>query len=170
MTPRIGVYSANELSAQQQDEIDAWFHMQFGHIPYEWAAPAWHVLACVDDTLVSCLRLLQRVVSAGDQPVRVGGVGGIMTRPQWQRRGLASATLRRAAELIADELRAEIGFLLCREEVAPVYARLGWQTVPGPTTFAQSTGMTTYPRLTMVLPCTTRTWPGGAIDMRGLPW
>ena len=158
MTPRISVYSANELSAQQQDEIDAWFHMQFGHIPYEWAAPAWHVLACVDDTLVSCLRLLQRVVTAGDEPVRVGGVGGVMTRAPWQRRGLASATLQRAAEFMADELRAEFGFVA-------VSRRSGAGVRP-----AGMADSASYARLTMVLPCTTRSWPGGAIDMRGLPW
>lgn len=69
-----------------------------------------------------------------------------------------------------DEMRVEFAILLCRQEVAPVYARLGWTRVDGPTVFMQPSGLTTYPRDTMVLRFTERQWLAGTIDMRGLPW
>ncbi len=170
MQPAIDIHSAGVLSAERRDEIEQWFHMQFAHTSFQWSAPAWHVLGCVGDRLVGYLRMFERVISAGGHAVRVGGIGGVMTRPECRRRGIASALLRRAAQFIGDELGAEFGLLLCREEVAPVYAKLGWQIVAGPTTFEQPSGKATYPRLTMVLPFTEKEWPAGPIDMCGLPW
>jgi hypothetical protein len=63
----------------------------------------------------------------------------------------------------------EFAVLLCRREVAPVYAKLGWIRVDGPTVFMQPSGLATYPRGTMVLSFVERQ-PTGTIDMRGLPW
>ncbi|MBI4590181.1 MAG: hypothetical protein HY725_15215 [Candidatus Rokubacteria bacterium] len=88
----------------------------------------------------------------------------------FRRRGIATALLLRAAAFMRDELRAEFGLLFCRHEVAPVYARIGWVPVPGPTWFAQSSGMRPYPAETMILKCSDRDWPPGPIDLCGLPW
>jgi hypothetical protein len=72
--------------------------------------------------------------------------------------------------LIKDELGAEFALLLCRQEVTPVYARLGWKIVDGPTTFWQPGGRLTYSELTMIFECGQQSWPTGPIDLGGLPW
>jgi GNAT superfamily N-acetyltransferase len=150
--------------------LDHLFKVQFGHTSYQWAPPQWPALTYVDAALASYLRIFERTLSVGGQMLRVSGVGGVMTLPEWRQRGLASLTLRRAAEFMRNELHVEFALLLCRDEVAPVYTKLGWQIVASPTTFEQPTGRTTYPRNTIVLRFSPRAWPPGPIDLCGLPW
>ena len=168
--PLIQIHSAAELPPPRQTELAHLFQLQFGHTSYQWAAPQWHVLTSVDAALASCLRVFERTISVGGQMLRVCGVGGVMTLPEWRQRGLAGITLRRAAEFMGDELRVDFALLLCRVEVAPIYARLGWELVAGPTTFEQPSGRAMYPHHTMVLRYTARAWPSGPIDLCGLPW
>jgi len=101
--------------------------------------------------------------------MRVGGIGGVITKPEWRFRGIAHNLLTYAAAFMRDELGVEFALLLCRREVAPVYANLRWFRVDGPTLFMQPSGITTYPRETMILSFTEQGWPTGTIDMRGLP-
>jgi predicted N-acetyltransferase YhbS len=129
------------------------------------------MLAYVDGMLISHLGIVERrVVAVGGQPIQLSGIGGVITHPAWRRRGIASAVLEQAVEFIRNELTAEFCLLLCREEIAPLYARFGWKCVEGPTTFQQPVGQITWPRLTMVLPCAGKEWPRGSIDLCGLPW
>ncbi len=114
--------------------------------------------------------MVTREVSTGGELVRVAGIGNVMTRPEYRRRGVASAMMRAAADLMRFRLGTEFGMLICHPRVAPVYARAGWIRVEGPTRFAQASGIATYPHDTMVLKLTEREWPGGPIDLRGLPW
>jgi hypothetical protein len=78
--------------------------------------------------------------------------------------------LAHAAEFMKSDLRVEFGLLLCRHEVSPVYAKMGWIIIPGPTTFTRAGVGATYPNDTMILPLGKRVWPPGPIDMLGLPW
>ncbi len=105
---------------------------------------------------VSSSKLVESVES---QPNRSGATDRV-----------ASALLSCAAEFMRDKLSLEFGFLLCRREVSPVYAKLGWTLVEGPTIFSQPGGSATYPHETMILRLADREWPCGEIDMMGLPW
>jgi GNAT superfamily N-acetyltransferase len=80
----------------------------------------------------------------GHEVVKVGGIGRVVTKPQFRRRGVASALLARAAEFMTDELCAELALLLCRPQVSLVYAKLGWTRVDGPTSFSQPNGAETF--------------------------
>jgi hypothetical protein len=116
------------------------------------------------------LGIFNRIVEVAGARIRVGGIGGVITKPEWRVRGVARNLLTRAAGFMHDEPGVEFAMLLCRREVAPVYAKLGWIHVDGPTVFIQPSGMAPYPRDTMVLRFTERQWPLGTIDMRGLHW
>jgi len=144
---------------------------QLGNMSYQRTTPDWHVLAYVEDALTSHLSIVERRVATIDgQPIPLSGLGGMITHPAWRGRGIASATLEQAVRFITNELAAEFCLLLCREEVAPLYARFGWKCVAGPTIFQQPAGKMTHSRLTMVLSCGGKAWPRGAIDLCGLPW
>jgi GNAT superfamily N-acetyltransferase len=168
--PSTRIHAVAELSAARAAELQVLVDAQFANTSFEWAPPQWHVLTSIDDTLVACLRLFERSITASTQRLRLGGVGGVMTLPEWRQRGLASITLRRAAEFLRTDRQLDFAFLLCRDEVAAVYAKLGWQPVAGPTTFQQPTGRATYPQRTMVLALRDAAWPPGPIDLCGLPW
>jgi hypothetical protein len=72
--------------------------------------------------------------------------------------------------LVRDDLLANFGLLLCREEVQPFYQNLGWQVVNGPLVFEQPGVRLMWPLSVMILPCRGTEWPDGVIDLRGLPW
>jgi GNAT superfamily N-acetyltransferase len=66
------------------------------------------------------------LIEAGD--LRLGGVSGVLTYPQFRGQGHASALMRRAAEHIEQE-RLDLGMLFCDRETEPFYDALGWQAL-----------------------------------------
>jgi aminoglycoside 2'-N-acetyltransferase I len=137
-----------------------WFEAEFGPRADRWRSADYYVLLYIDGQVAGRLGVLDTKVSVGNQIIRVGGLGGVATKSELRHRGVARAMLSRAAEFMKSDLRVEFGLLLCRHEVSPVYAKMGWVTVPGPTTFTRA----------MILPLGGRAWPPGPIDMLGLPW
>ena len=170
MNQDIRLLPATETDPALDKELGAWFEAEFGPRADRWAPADYYVLINRDGQLAGRLGLLDSKVSVANQIIRVGGIGGVATKPEFRHRGVASAMLFRAAEFMKSDLGIEFGLLLCRHEVSPVYAKMGWVIVPGPTTFTRAGVSTTYPSDTMILPLAGKTWPAGLIDMLGLPW
>jgi GNAT superfamily N-acetyltransferase len=170
MIPSVTVEPLDALPPADRTHIDACFDHHFGRVPYTWATMPWRVMARVEGELAGHLGVLQRTVFAGGREIPVAGIGAVTTHEPYRRRGVAAAMLERAADFMRDELHARFGLLICREAVSPVYERAGWHMVPGPTSFSQPAGPATYAGLTMVLPLTEATWPGGESEFGGLPW
>jgi aminoglycoside 2'-N-acetyltransferase I len=170
MSERIQIISVAEASSALDKELRKWFSEEFGRVRWQWAEPDYYGIMRVEKQLAGRLAVFDRQVSAGGVIVKVGGIGGVATKPQFRHRAVASTLLSRAAEFMKNKLDAEFGFLLCRPEVSPVYAKTRWNRVEGPTTFSQPGGSETYPYYTMILPLAGKDWPPGPIDMLGLPW
>ena len=171
MKPEVKINSVADFLSVEQKKLEEWFQEEFGNRPYKWTPPNWYVTAWIDRrTLIGRAGIIERDVFVGQRSIRVGGISGIITRPKWRRHGVASAIIGKAVAFIKDELGAKFALLLTKEVVAPLYTGLGWKTVEGPTTFEQPSGPTTYPKLTMVIPCVDNEWPLGPIDLCGLPW
>jgi aminoglycoside 2'-N-acetyltransferase I len=150
-------------------DLRDWFEEEFGRAD-RWASPDYCAIYRVGDRLAGRLGILDRQVVVGGAIIRVGGIGGVATRPEFRRRGIASAMLTRATEFMRHDLGLEFGLLLCRPEVSPVYAKLGWMRADGPTTFVRSGVIGTYSNYTMILSLAGKHWPEGAINMMGPPW
>lgn len=170
MKPEIKINSVDDLSPVERKELDEWFQEEFGNRSYKWTPPNWYITAWIEHTLIGRAGIIERDVHVGQKSIRVGGISGIITRSKWRRRGVASAIIGKAVTFIKDELGAQFALLLTKEAVAPLYTGRGWKSVEGPTTFEQPSGPTTYPKLTMVIPCDDNKWPLGPIDLCGLPW
>ena len=170
MIGEVEIHSAPEIDAALRETLEAWFKEQFGHVQYHWADPDWYVVVSCDGKPAGRAGIFERTISIDGIAVQVGGIGGVATRSEWRNRGVASRAMRSAADFIARKLHAPFGLLLCRPAVAPVNAKLGWEKVEGPTTFAQAGGLVTYPDLTMALECGDARWPAGPINLCGLPW
>jgi aminoglycoside 2'-N-acetyltransferase I len=169
MNQSVRLLSATETDPALANELRRWFEEEFGRAD-RWAEPDHYVILSVGGKLAGRLGVLDSKVSVGNQIIRVGGIGGVATKPDFRHRGVASAMLARAAEFMKDDLGVEFGFLLCRHEVSPVYAKSGWIIVRGPTTFTRAGVTATYPNDTIILPLAGKRWPSGPIDMLGLPW
>lgn len=144
--------------------------------PTEWTEESgWHVYVSVgeiegDAKVVSALDLYYREAFAGGQRVILGGVGGVATLPEEQRKGYAGLALREAARFMCLDMGVDFGLLVCADEKVPYYGKFGWQLVPGPLKFTQSYGETTVKWPVMVLPCKDDAWSPGLIDLCGKPW
>ena len=138
----------------------------------EWAGGDWQVTVWEGEVWVSMLLLLQRTIIVDGQALSVGGVGSVMTPPEWRGRGYASAAMRAASVFIRDEIKAPFGLLICGPHRVHLYGTVGWQVVPGPLSFSQPSGQRTFPddTIIMIYPCTEQPWPGGPIDLCGSPW
>jgi GNAT superfamily N-acetyltransferase len=161
-----------ELTESERARIDAWLIQQFAEESddYEWSDVNWHVMLRVDGQLVSHVEIVERTGTVDGEPVKLGGIGGVVTLPEWRGRGLATAALARATALMRDELQVAFGLLICGQNMIPFYGRLGWHVVEGPLVFDQPDGKVVFDDVTMVLPCASEFWPAGTIDLCGLPW
>ena len=121
--------------------------------------------------LVSHVGLLQDDVRVAGQPVRIGGVGAVVTIPPAQGKGYASLLMQHAATLLRETWAVEFGLLFCLQRTIPFYRRLGWHEVASSVSIEQSTGRVPVPVpvMVMVLPCAGAAWPQGDVEM-GLPW
>jgi GNAT superfamily N-acetyltransferase len=168
----IEIRAASRLSEAERKQIDLLLQV-FSDDPYhylEWSVSHWHVVIKVDGQWVSQVGIVERMATVNGRPVKLGGVGGVATLPEWRRRGLAQAALEKAAAFIRDDLQVEFGLLICNQQMMPYYRKLGWQAVQGPLTFNQPQGQVTFTDVTMILPCTKKAWPPGTIDLCGPPW
>ena len=168
----IEIKRTDELTEAERAYINAWLIQQFGAESgdYEWSDVDWHVLLRVSRQLISHVEIVERTGTVAGQPVKLGGIGGVVTLPEWRGRGLATAALEPSAAFMRDELQVDFGLLICDEHMIPFYNRLGWQVVEGPLTFDQPGGKVVFDDVTMVLPCVGTDWPEGASDLCGLPW
>lgn len=170
---RIAIRPVENISAEEYKRIDDVVARAFagqGDDGYEWGGGQWELLVEVGGELASCLQITERLGTVGGHPVKLGGIGGVATLPEYRGRGLAGAALGRAAAFMRDDLGVEFGLLLCGPAMIPFYTRFGWQVAEGPLTFDQSWGKATYHMVTMILSCCGRAWPQGTIDLCGLPW
>lgn len=170
MEQSIRLIAATEATPGMANALGGWFEAEFGPRADRWRSADYYVLLNRDGQPAGRLGVLDSKVSIANQIIRVGGIGGVATKPEFRHRGVASAMLSRASEFMKSDLGVDFGFLLCRHEVSPVYAKMGWIVVPGPTTFACGGVAATYPNDTMILPLAEKRWPSDAIDMLGLPW
>src|SRR4051794_32119946 len=81
---------------------------------YSWTNdPTWRVIAREDGQVVSHASIHEREVLVNGEPVRIVGIGAVMTAPEYQGRGLATAVLRRAQQLMCEELQVPFALLIC---------------------------------------------------------
>jgi len=165
----IRIIPVAEATPKLCKQLREWFEEEFGRAD-SWAEPDHYVILSLEGQLAGRLGVIDAKVSVGNHIMRVGGIGGVATKPEFRHRGVASAMLSRAAQFMKSDLGVEFRFLLCRHEVSPVYSKMGWIIVAGPTTFSRAGVTARYPNDTMILPLATKEWPSGPIDMLGLPW
>ena len=168
----IEIRALSQIPKAELDQMNIWIKQAFSEDPddLQWSTDDWHVMVRVDGQVVSRLEIVERVGAVNGQPVKLGGIGGVATLPEYRRRGLAQAAMETAAWFIQDKLKVEFGLLVCSEKMIPYYGKLGWRVVEGPMVFDQPNGKVTFTDVTMVLPCNAKEWPPGTIDLCGLPW
>lgn len=90
--------------------------------------PSQTPVVVVGNRIVSTLRIWDRWVHLGSTPVRMGGIGGVSTHPDYRGRGLATKLMEQTAEYLRGD-GYDLGLLFTMIP-ARFYRRLGWCCVP----------------------------------------
>ena len=116
--------------------------------------------------------IIYRVIQVDQLRIPVAGIGGVMTLPDWRRRGYARAMLANATAFAGLQLWAPFAVVICPEEDAGFYEHLGWQVAEAPIWCEQPGGQVRLEdELALYLACQgDAEWPSGSIDLGGTPW
>jgi predicted acetyltransferase len=168
----VEVRLVTNLSETEKRQLFEWSPNVFGDeaLHLQWRLKDWHFLVYADEQLVSHVGIVKHVVTVGEQPVTVGGIGGVVTVPAAQGKGYASTALQAATKFMREELMVDFGMLFCLARMIPFYQRFGWQEVQEPVIIDQPSEKMPSPLMVMVLPCRKQTWPAGTVKLESLPW
>ncbi len=168
-----------DFSSSELSRIDAIDHLAFASSPSApqsneepicWSKSEYYGIGILDSQIVSQLAILHREVRVGDQLVRVGGIGGVATHPDFQRRGYANLLLKEAVDFMGHEMKVPFGLLVCSSEREKYYSKSGWLAISSPMIFNYGNGKRTWHETTMILPLSDSLWPAGTVDLNGFPW
>jgi purine-nucleoside phosphorylase/catechol 2,3-dioxygenase-like lactoylglutathione lyase family enzyme len=138
----------------------------------EWSAHQWGVFVRAGDGALVCfVGIVVRSALHDGVPVRVGGIGGVKTHPQFRRQGLASRAIGRAIEFFREQPDVAFGVLVCEPHLLDYYGRLGWQEFSGRLLVTQR-GEPSEFTLCRVMTLGVRSEGPitGTIDLCGPPW
>jgi len=127
-----------EFRALYPNELEKWLdhvtHVFTGGRQYfsnhwhndPWRDPEGIRIAVDDGTIVSTVRVFIRKMFLHGEPVTVGGIGEVSTRPEYQRRGLATQLLKDSIQFM--ESRDIVMSSLHGSQ--RIYSAEGWEKVP----------------------------------------
>jgi GNAT superfamily N-acetyltransferase len=167
---RVETMTVNELSPALLSAIQIRRAREFGDDSMTYAHPQWHLLGYLDDVLVAQVGVLQRTIAIGRDLHLIGGVGFLVTEPDYRGRGFAAQIMNGAVAFLKDKLRLSFALLTCKPRLESLYTGMGWRTVSESNVFVQPTGNRACGGLIMIHECGGDSWPGGKIDFCGLPW
>lgn len=165
--------------ARLRELFDAEYFAEFGawdpDQPYGYAPHDVHLIARTGDEVVGHVGWARRTIGVGAAELVVAGVGGVLVSPRARGERAGARLLTHAAQSMADAEDIEFGYLGCRDEVVPFYESCGWRRISAVERSIDRTGQPALqppgpPILTLALHPAPRTWPAGAIDLRGRAW
>lgn len=138
---------------------------------FSWSPTQWSILLWDQDELVSRVGLLIREIYSEGKIKKIGGIGGVMTHPAKQGRGIASQAMREAAKRFDTDLNVPYALLFCRPQLVEFYKRLMWRPFQGKVYVEQPQGKIEFSTNgAMVLDVKEQAPLHGELDLNGLPW
>lgn len=105
---RIEIFPVDKSEPELRKMLPEWFHREFGKTGFTWAAPAYYAISEFEGDLIGRLGIFEREVELARTAIRVGGIGGVITKPEYRLRGVARELLTRCAGFIRDESRRAV--------------------------------------------------------------
>lgn len=120
---------------------------------------------------VAChVGLYRREAKWNERPVRIGGIGGVLTRADCRRRGYAGVALRASIQTFRDEGRIDFALLFCEPHNAAFYDSRGWTPFDGEIYAEQAGSRVRFDAIAPHVFDLRRAPRSGVIDLCGLPW
>jgi hypothetical protein len=121
------------LSLKQKIQLDQLINNEFGHIDFistiQWAVPDFSVRKFEDDQLVCFYNVIKRTIDIDGNAYNAMGVSNVITPAPYRGRRLAFDLIEQTQDKMMRDLSADLGLLLCAEEMIRFYQRLGWEEV-----------------------------------------
>lgn len=165
------IRQADYLTVTEKEKLFSWGDDIFGadDLNLRWRPKDVHFLMEIDDETVSHVGVLKHEISVGGQLVTVGGVGGVVTIPAYQKNGYARELMLHAVEFFK-KWPVEAGLLFCLQRRVPYYESQGWQVIGRPVMVEQPSAEILSPLKVMVLPLSKANWPDGEVQLKSFPW
>ncbi len=135
-----------------------------------WRPKTDHLLVQCAGLPASHVGLIREVVYVNGVEVEIGGLGDVITVPEFQRRGLSQQAIGKALEIIWDEWELKFAMLFCFPALRSFYERMGWTVIEAPVSVAQPSGRIRMPAFTLAACRHGEAWPAGEVEVKGLPW
>jgi GNAT superfamily N-acetyltransferase len=119
---------------------------------------------------VSHAAALKHRARANDQPVLIGGIGGVVTIPAFRKRGYAGRLVREATAFLRDEWQADLALLFCIDRMRGYYERLGWRKAGCEVLLDQPAGKVPSPFHVMTVSFDSRFETIDTIDLNSASW
>jgi hypothetical protein len=163
----------SELSGAVKEELDKLIQYEFGHIPIvqetKWAIPDWTIIYYEDNEIATFYNIIERRVTIEHSNLSAAGINNVITPAKFRGKGFSTRTLRDTEHFIFDNLKSDLGLLLCADDLVPFYKRLNWYKVHCPVYFDQPGETKLWPANTMLLTRRVVQTPK-EINLNGLPW
>lgn len=172
----IRIYSQQDIPGTLKQQIDLHIGNTFGHIPfvqqYQWAQPDWTVGLFEGDELVTFYGIVERHVELDSVCYKAAGINNVITPAQFRGKGYSTKALRETQNFLFKELQADMGMLICADQLVEFYGRLGWHKISCKVYFNQADQKHMFDSSSnlMLLTQDDNRYNAREIDMNGLPW
>ena len=139
----------------------------------EWAARRWSVIVWNEDRtrVLAHVGLVDRWASLNGTDVKIGGIGGVMTHPEFRNQGFAREAIHRSLGFFQEQADFDMALLVCEPALIPFYGKLGWRSFPGKLLVTQRGHATEFTfNLPMLFPIRGPYENDGVLDLQGPPW
>lgn len=169
----IKILDYKKLSQEIKNELEYYIFNEFGEIPIvketDWAEPNWTIVYSSEGQIVSFYNIVERKVSIDHKFYKCGGINNVITPSKYRGKGFATKMLNDTSNFLFENLKCDIGLLLCADELVPFYEKLNWYKVNCPVYFFQKSSKKIWGANTMLLSRGKRVHPKN-IDLNGYPW
>lgn len=144
-------------------------NLPWGHIV--WANAELRVLIDAPEGGLAChVGIYFRTITWNGNSIHVGGIGGVMTRPDCRGRGYATLALDAALQTMRANEAARFAILFCEPHNFAFYQARNWQPFTGEVFCEQPDGRIRFDLMTPFVHDIRRAPRQGTLDLCGLPW
>jgi predicted N-acetyltransferase YhbS len=132
------------------------------------------VIAWNGQELIGRSAVVTREVLLDGKALVIMGLAGVTVKDDFRSQGLSAKMLELSMNQVKNN-EPDFCILLCEKSLEPMYKKLGFRAIPGKNAvFAQPDGSYHEYKpdrgITMVYEKNGKTWPGGLLDLNGLPF
>jgi predicted acetyltransferase len=148
----------------QEKASRPWGHVVFAH------AELRVLVEAEGQGLVCHVGIYRRRATLNGRPVHIGGIGGVATRPDHRRQGLATIALNAALQTLKHEGSTGFALLFCEPHNYDFYRARGWHAFEGDILAEQPDGHGRFDAMAPFVFDLVQKPRTGVIDLCGLPW